>query len=99
MLKLGGAIVIVIALAAIVGPALTPYDPAQQTLRLRLAGPSGAHPFGLDELGRDILARVLFGARISFFVAIVVVGVSAFVGTLLGSIAGYFGGRLDEAVS
>ena len=50
------------------------------------------HPFGLDELGRDILARVLAGARISFLVGLTVVSVSASVGTLLGAIAGYFGG-------
>ena len=98
MLKVGAAIVIGMALAAIVGPAMTPYDPALQELPRRLASPSGSHPFGLDELGRDILTRVLVGARISFFVGIVVVSVSAVVGTLLGSIAGYVGGRLDDAV-
>ena len=63
----------VTALAALVGPRSTPFDPAQQDLPLRLAGPTGAHPFGLDELGRDILARVLAGARISFLVGLTVV--------------------------
>ena len=67
------------------------------------AAPAGrtdvAHPFGLDELGRDILARVLAGARISFFVGLTVVGVSAVVGTLLGAVAGYFGGALDDVIS
>ena len=57
--------------------ALTPFDPAAQELALRLAAPSLAHPFGLDELGRDILARVLAGARISFLVGLTVVIVSA----------------------
>ena len=99
MLKVGAAIVLVMALAAIVGPAVTPFDPAQQQLPLRLAGPTWGHPFGLDELGRDILARVLAGARISFFVALVVVTVSAGVGTLLGAVAGYFGGALDDVIS
>ena len=66
---------------AIVGPSLTPFDPAAQELPLRLAGPSVAHPFGLDELGRDILARVLAGARISLLVGLTVVTVSASVGT------------------
>ncbi len=98
-LNLGAAIVAIIALAAIVGPSLTPYDPAVQQLPLRLQGPSLAHPFGLDELGRDILVRVLAGARISFFIALVVVTVSAVVGTLLGAVAGYFGGLVDEIVS
>jgi peptide/nickel transport system permease protein len=99
MLKVGAAIVLVMALAAIAGPALSPYDPSQQALPLRLAGPTAGHPFGLDELGRDILARVLAGARISFFVAIAVVSVSALVGTVLGAVAGYFGGLTDDAIS
>jgi peptide/nickel transport system permease protein len=76
-----------------------PFDPASQELALRLAGPTGAHWFGLDELGRDIFARVLSGARISLMVGIVVVGVSSTIGVTLGSIAGYFGGRVDEAIS
>jgi peptide/nickel transport system permease protein len=99
MLKVGAAIVLIMTLAAIVGPALSPYDPAQQQLRLRLEGPSLGHPFGLDELGRDILARVLAGARVSFFVAVVVVSVSSLVGTVLGAVAGYFGGIPDELIS
>jgi hypothetical protein len=99
MLRVGSAIVLVAALAAIVGPALTPFDPAAQDLALRLSGPSGLHPFGLDELGRDILARALAGARISFLVGLTVVSVSAAVGTLLGAIAGYFGGLVDDAIS
>lgn len=99
MLKVGAAIVSVAALAALFGPALTPFDPTAQELPLRLAGPTLTHPFGLDELGRDILARVLEGARISFFVGLVVVSISAALGTLLGSIAGYFGGVLDDAIS
>src|ERR1700704_1144112 len=99
MLKTGAAIVVVAALAAIVGPWLVSSDPSAQELALRLAGPSWAHPFGLDELGRDILARVVAGARISFLVGLTVVAVSASVGTLLGAIAGYFGGVMDDAIS
>jgi len=99
MLKVGALIVGVTLLAALVGPAITPFDPASQQLALRLAAPSLAHPFGLDELGRDILARVLAGARISFLVGLTVVIVSSAVGTLLGAIAGYFGGRVDDVIS
>ncbi len=99
MLRTGGVIVIVAALAAIVGPALMPFDPAAQQLALRLAGPTVHHPFGLDELGRDILSRVLAGSRISFLVGLTVVSVSALVGTLLGAVAGYFGGVLDDLIS
>jgi peptide/nickel transport system permease protein len=99
MLKLGAFIVGVALLAALVGPAIAPFDPASQTLALRLAAPSFSHPFGLDELGRDILARVLAGARISFLVGFTVVIVSAAVGTLLGAVAGYVGGRVDDVIS
>jgi len=99
VLKTGGAIVVVAVLAALLGPWLTPFDPAAQLLSLRLSGPSAAHLFGLDELGRDILARVLAGARISLVVGLTVVSISASVGTLLGALAGYFGGLFDDAVS
>ena len=99
MLKAGAAIVILAALGALLGPALTPFDPSAQDLALRLAGPSATHPFGLDELGRDILARVLAGARISFLVGLTVVSVSASLGTLLGAVAGYFGGVADDVIS
>src|SRR3954465_10596265 len=99
LLKAGAAIVIAIAVLAIAGPALTPVDPPAQDLPLRLGGPTLAHPFGLDELGRDILARVLAGARVSFLVGLVVVSVSATVGPLLGTVAGYFGGAVDEVIS
>jgi peptide/nickel transport system permease protein len=99
MLKTGAVIVLLIALAAVVGPSITPFDPAAQNLPLRLVGPSLTHPFGLDELGRDVLARMLVGARISFFVGISVVSVSVVVGTLLGAVAGYFGGWIDDVIS
>ncbi|PYR54825.1 MAG: peptide ABC transporter permease [Acidobacteria bacterium] len=99
MIRVGAVIVAVAALAALVGPLLTPYDPSAQALALRLQGPSLAHPLGLDELGRDILARLLAGARISFLVGVVVVGVSSAIGVTLGSIAGYFGGVVDDAIS
>jgi len=98
-LKAGAGIVGLALLAALVGPWLAPWDPASQQLALRLATPSLSHPFGLDELGRDILARVLAGARISFLVGFTVVLVSALVGTMLGAVAGYFGGRIDDVVS
>jgi peptide/nickel transport system permease protein len=99
MAKVGAAIVLLAIVAGIFGPVLAPFDPAAQELALRLGGPSGTHWFGLDELGRDIFARVLSGARISLMVGLVVVGVSASIGIALGSVAGYFGGRIDEAIS
>jgi peptide/nickel transport system permease protein len=99
MLKIGSAIVLAIVAAAVLGPRLTPFDPSYQELALRLSPPSRSHLFGLDELGRDILARVLAGARISLVVAIVVVSVSAVIGSAIGTAAGYFGGILDDVIS
>jgi peptide/nickel transport system permease protein len=98
LLVTGAIIVGATAVAAMIGPWVTPFDPAAQELPLRLAGPTAAHPFGLDELGRDILARVLAGARISFAVGLAVVSVSASVGTVLGAIAGYCGGLIDDLI-
>ena len=99
MSRVGAAIVLIAIVAALFGPAVARFDPAAQQLDQRLDGPSATHWFGLDELGRDIFARVLAGARISLLVGIVVVSISSVVGTLLGSIAGYFGGVVDESIS
>jgi peptide/nickel transport system permease protein len=99
MTRVGALIVLVAVLAALIGPMVAPFNPSEQNLALRLEGPTGLHWFGLDELGRDIFARVLSGARISLLVGLVVVGVSASAGIVMGSIAGYFGGRIDEAIS
>jgi peptide/nickel transport system permease protein len=99
MLRVGGVIVAITIALALFGPFLSPYDPASQDLARRLEGPSLAHPFGLDELGRDILTRLASGARISLLVGLAVVSVSSVVGMLFGSIAGYFGGRVDDAIS
>ena len=95
----GGLIVAVAVLAALIGPIVAPFDSASQDLALRLDGPSMQHWFGLDELGRDILSRVLAGARISMLVGLVVVSVSSTVGIAVGAVAGYFGGRVDEILS
>jgi peptide/nickel transport system permease protein len=99
MLRVGLFIVGLTLAAALVGPALAPHEASAQDLARRLEGPSLAHPFGLDELGRDILARILEGARISLLVGLAVVSVSSTLGMLLGSIAGYFGGRVDDVIS
>jgi peptide/nickel transport system permease protein len=99
MVRAGLVIVLITVLAAVAGPFLTPYDSTAQELARRLEAPSLAHPLGLDELGRDILARLLEGARISLMVGLAVVSVSSTVGMLFGSIAGYFGGRVDDLIS
>jgi peptide/nickel transport system permease protein len=95
---IGAAIIGVTAIGALIGPWLAPHDPNVQLLAQRLAGPSWSHPLGLDELGRDILARLLMGARVSLFVGLSVVSISAVVGIALGSAAGYAGGRVDNAL-
>jgi peptide/nickel transport system permease protein len=99
MTTLGAAIVAIAVLTAVIGPLLAPFDPAEQELALRLSGPTNTHWFGLDELGRDIFARVVAGTRISLLVGLVVVGVSSTIGIALGSVAGYFGGAIDETIS
>jgi len=94
-----GLVIIGLAAAgALAGPWVVPHDPNVQSLAERLSGPSWSHPLGLDELGRDILARLLMGARVSLLVGLSVVSVSAIVGTLVGATAGYAGGRLDNVV-
>ena len=99
MRNAGACVVGLAVLAAVIGPWLVPYDPSAQELALRLEGPSRLHWLGLDELGRDILARVMSGARISLFVGLVVVSVSASIGAVMGAFAGYYGGIVDEAIS
>ena len=84
---------------AVFAPWLAPQDPAQLDLTGRLAGPSGAHWFGTDELGRDILSRTLYGARISLVVAVSVVGLSLAVGLVAGCVAGFYGGWIDTVLN
>jgi peptide/nickel transport system permease protein len=97
--RIGAVVVILAALAALLAPWVSPYDPSAQELALRLEPPSWSHPLGLDELGRDMLSRVLMGARVSFTIGLIVIGVSALAGLTLGAIAGYFGGWIDDALS
>ena len=89
-------LLIVLALAA---PWLAPADPTAQHLAVRLAGPSAAHWMGTDELGRDVLSRVLFGARISMLVGVSVVFGAGIVGFAIGAVAGYCGGWFDRLVN
>jgi len=97
-LRIGITLVALAVVAALLGPFLVAADPRSQELALRLAGPTWAHPLGLDELGRDILARLVAGARVSLLVGVSVVSVSAFVGLLVGGIAGYAGGWVDTVL-
>jgi peptide/nickel transport system permease protein len=93
----GLIIVLIFIFLAIFGQALAPYDPYQQDITgSKLLPPSWEHPMGTDELGRDLLSRIMTGTRISLQVAAVVLGFSVVFGTFIGSIAGYFGGIVDE---
>lgn len=91
----GVLLLAVFLLCAVFAPWLAPQDPAQLDLVGRLASPSGAHWFGTDELGRDILSRTLYGARISLVVAVSVVGLSGGLGLVAGMLAGFYGGWTD----
>jgi peptide/nickel transport system permease protein len=95
----GAAVLSIFVGAAIFAPYIAPADPAAIDLAQRLGPPAAAHWFGTDELGRDVLSRVIFGARISLFVAVTVVGCSLALGLLLGGIAGFYGGALDVALN
>jgi peptide/nickel transport system permease protein len=92
---LGLALLTAFLFAAIFAPVLAPHNPAQLNLDDRMASPSAAHLFGTDELGRDILSRTLFGARISLLVAVSVVGLSLAAGLIAGCLAGFYGGIPD----
>jgi peptide/nickel transport system permease protein len=89
-------LLVVLALAA---PWIAPADPTSQNLAIRLAGPSAAHWMGTDQLGRDILSRIIFGARVSMLVSVSVVLGAGIAGLAVGAIAGYFGGWFDHFVN
>ena len=91
----GGGMVALVVVAALLAPWLAPFDPDEQRLELRLQGPSFAHPLGLDELGRDVLSRLLVGARVSMAVGCTVVLLAGTLGTLIGAVAGQLGGVAD----
>ncbi|HEY8284877.1 MAG TPA: ABC transporter permease [Chloroflexota bacterium] len=94
------ALVLLLALlvTAILGGTFAPYDPIKPSYDQLLTGPSSAHLFGTDEVGRDVLSRVLAGTGVSLLVAAVVLSFGVIVGTLVGALAGLFGGVVDEAI-
>ncbi len=99
-LAFAGALVLALFLiCAIFAPWLAPHDPAQLNLTARLLPPSTAHWFGTDELGRDVLSRTLYGARVSLLVAVSVVGISLALGSTLGMLAGFYGGFTDTVIN
>jgi ABC-type dipeptide/oligopeptide/nickel transport system permease subunit len=97
-LALGGSIVLVLLFAGLLAPLLAPYDPYAQNLSITFQPPGLAHLFGTDEYGRDMLSRVLYGARLSQLEIVVSVGMSLVIGVPLGLFAGYIGGLPDQIV-
>lgn len=95
---LGALIVLALVIVAIFAPLLAPHSPVGQNLPMRLMPPSTLHWLGTDELGRDILSRILYGARITLLIVVMVAAISAPIGLLIGAIAGYFGGWTDQVL-
>lgn len=93
-------VVVLLALAftAVFAAQLAPYDPEKADLAHRLEAPGPDHLFGTDHMGRDILSRVIYGARISLTIGLIVVAVSAAIGGMLGLVSGYFGGLVDDVI-
>jgi len=91
-------VIVAFAICAVLAPLLAPYDPLAQALASRLEPPSPDHWLGTDQLGRDIASRLLYGARISLVIGVVVVMLAGVFGTFVGLIAGYAGGLVDEAL-
>jgi peptide/nickel transport system permease protein len=94
----GAGVVLVFVLLAVLAPVLVPYNPIQGILDDRLQAFSAAHWLGTDELGRDLLSRILYGARISLQIQIVAVVLALIVGVVLGSLSGYLGGYVDTVI-
>lgn len=94
----GGVVVVALALLALLAPVISPRDPNRLDVKRILDAPSKAHPLGTDQLGRDVLSRMLYGARVSLAVGFVSVGIAAAIGIVLGSLAGYHGGTTDAMV-
>lgn len=96
---LGLVIVVVFTLVAIFAPLIAPYDPTTQRIATaRLQPPSAEFWFGTDELGRDLFSRIVYGARISMRIGLIAEGISLLIGIVLGSVAGYFGGWVDNLI-
>jgi peptide/nickel transport system permease protein len=94
----GAVLVLLIVLVAVFAPWLAPHDPNMQDLINTLTGPSRSHPFGTDLQGRDVLSRVIFGARTSLRIAVESLAIAALIGIPLGVVAGYVGGWIDDVI-
>lgn len=95
--RFGAGLLVLLTLGAVFAPWIAPYDP-QAMQFMMLQGPSLAHPLGVDDLGRDLLSRLIHGARISLFVGLVTVSIALVIGVVLGVLAGYYRGWLDTLI-
>lgn len=95
---LGAVVIAALTAGAIFAPWLAPHDPIASNIRERLQPPSAQHPFGTDDLGRDIFSRVIYASRVSLQVGFISVGIAAVAGVTLGLVAGYFGGWIDTII-
>ena len=95
---IGACISLTILLIAILAPWISPYDPLKQNVYYRLTPPELSHPLGTDEYGRDVLSRIFTGAQISFLISLVSVALGMVIGTLMGVIAGYAGGKVEAGL-
>ena len=95
---LGLVIIMLLIITAVFAPIISPYRQSEQNLYERLAAPSSQHLFGTDDLGRDVFSRMIYGSRISLAVGFISVFIILFIGTLLGIVAGYFGGKIDSVI-
>jgi peptide/nickel transport system permease protein len=95
----GLAVIVIFVLLAVLAPWVTPYDPIAQSWMTVRKAPSSAHWFGTDEVGRDVLTRVVFGARASLMAGVISIGIALSIGVPLGLVAGYLGGFVDALIS
>jgi peptide/nickel transport system permease protein len=95
---IGGTLVLLVFVLSIFAPWIAPHDPSDIHIKNILIGPSLTYPLGTDELGRDVLSRMLWGGRISLEVGFVAVGIATIIGIILGAIAGYYGGWIDGMI-
>lgn len=94
----GGSLVLFVFIVSLLAPIISPYDPSAIDTKNILAGPSPSHPLGTDDLGRDVLSRMIWGGRVSLMVGFAAVGIATLLGIILGSLAGFYGGIIDTIV-
>lgn len=94
----GFILIILLILVAIFAPFISPYDPLRQNYGALLLSPSAKHPLGTDDLGRDMLSRIIYGTRYALLIGVVIVMIETAIGVTLGLIAGYYGGIVDAAI-